>query len=147
MSISPIVLYNQAFLELFDGTIDWNDAANVAAVLCTADYVPELTHTTYNDLTNEVATGGEHDYEPKAVGTRTTVRDGDEIQYKSAAVSWGANVTISARYLVLVLGNPASLATSDKLIGYVDFGEAKASTDSTFSYTPPATGWFRVSRA
>ena len=145
MAIQPLTLYNSAFEGLFDGTIQWATATHVAAILCTADYDPLLTHATYSNITHEVATGEGHDYAPKPVGTRAIARDGDEVDFTSAAVSFGSEVTIAARYLVLVAGDPANLLTTDPLIGYVDFGETKSSTDAVFTYTP-TLGWFSVSR-
>ncbi len=146
MSIEPLVLYNSAFEGLFDGTINWATETNVAAVLCESGYDPSLTHSTYADLTHKVDVEG--DYDPQEVGaTRAIARDGDYVQFTSGAVEYGSSVTISAQYLVLVAGDPASLQDADKLIGYVDFGETRSSSNAEYSYTPPVTGWFRISRA
>ena len=147
MAIQPLTLYNSAFEGLFDGTINWGTATHVAAILCTATYAPDLTHATYSNITNEVATGEGEDYEPKAVGNRAIARDGDYVQFTSDPANFGAEVTIAAQYLVLVVGDPANLLSTDPVIGYVDFGETKSSTSAPFTYTPAATGWFRVSRA
>lgn len=145
MAIQPLTHYNTAFLALLDGSIEWDDGAtNVAAILCTSSYAPALAHATYADITNEVT---DADYAPQAVTTRTTSRDGDEIQYKSDPVDFGAEVTIAAQYLILVQGDAASLQTTDPLIGYVDFGEAKSSTAAAFKFTPASSGWFHVTRA
>lgn len=148
MSVEPLVLYNSAFLGLHDRTINWK-GTHMAAILCTEDYVPSLAHATYQDIINdgnEVATGGGHDYEPKAVGTRDIIRNDDQIEWKSAAVEYGANVSISAQYLVLVEGNPADLQSTDKLIGYVDFGSTRTSTTAAFSYTPDGGVWYYTTR-
>ena len=146
MAIQPLTLTNSAFEGLFDGTIQWAAATHVAAILCTSTYDPLLTHSTYADITNEVETGEGHDYEPKAVATRTIARNGDDVEFKSDPVSFGAEVTIAAQYLVLIAGDPANLQTTDPLIGYVDFGETKSSTGAAFQFTPPASGWFAVTR-
>ena len=143
MAIQPLTLTNSAFEGLFDGTIQWAAATHVAAILCTADYVPALAHATMADITNQVT---DADYAPQAVGTRTIARNGDDVEFKSAAVNYGAEVSIAARYLVLVAGDPANLLTTDPLIGYVDFGETKSSTGAAFQFTPPSTGWFAVTR-
>ena len=144
--MNPLTLYNSAFEGLFDGTINWATATHVAAILCTSTYDPLLTHATYDDITNEVATGEGHDYEPKAVTTRTTTRNADEVEFGSDPVNFGDPVSITAQYLVLVAGDPANLLTTDPVIGYVDFGESKASTAAAFTYTPAVNGWFRISR-
>ncbi len=144
MAIQPLTLYNSAFEGLFDGTIGWVSETNVAAVLCESDYGPSLTHSTYADLTHEVDDEG--DYDPQKVDNRSIARVDDEVQFDSDPVNYGIDVTISAQYLVLVAGDPADLEGTDKLIGYVDFGETKSSTSAPFTFTPADSGWFRVSR-
>lgn len=144
MAVNPLTLYNSGFLGLFDGSLDWDDLTNVAAVLLTSSYTPDLTHSTYADLTDECA---DADYTPQAVENRSTTRDGDYIVFDSDKVTFGSAVTISAQYLVLVAGDPASLQSADQLIGYVDFGETKSSDNAEFSFEPSSNGWCRVSRA
>lgn len=140
---NELVLYDDGFEDLFDGTFNWAEESDIAAVLLTDSYTPDAGHSTYNDLTNEC---DDSDYEPKAVSNRSVTRNGDDCEFDSDKVDFGSDVSITARYLALVVGDPTSLASDDKLIGYVDFGESKSSSNSEFSFDPASTGWFKVSR-
>lgn len=139
--------YNDGYDRVFrvDGAtdIDWSDATNITAVLLTGDYTPDAGHSTYENLTNEVQ---DEDYDPQAVTGREITRESDDIRHKSDKVLFGEDVSITARYLVLVAGDPADLNNSDPLIGYVDFGEEKSSTNAEFSWNPADEGWWRVQK-
>jgi hypothetical protein len=141
---NTLQFYNSGFLGFFNGSIDWDSATNVAAILVDDTYTFSASHSTYNDVDDYEI--DDEDYSAIAVGSRSTALDdgNSKVKFTCAALSWGSNVTIAAKGIVLVMGNPASLSTSDPLIGFIDFGEEKSSTDSTFSFTPHSNGLVRV---
>jgi hypothetical protein len=138
------MFYNEGRLRVFDGTILWKSAPYITAVLLSDAYTPDVTHSVYADLTGELSTVLPSDYTPKAVTNRNVVRVGTDIRYTSNPIIWGMEVSISAKYLVLLLGEDTSLETSDPLIGYVDFGETRHSINSEFSFSPDNNVWFTV---
>ena len=149
MTINALRLHNEAYEELYVGqTLDWAGATHIAAVLCLDAHAPSDLVSTYSDLTHECE---DTDYSPKAVPNRTVVRSNDQIRYGSDRVDWGSNVTISGRYIYLIVGDPANLQAGDRIIGHVDLGETKsavADTDnSSFAFTPATSGWWNVDRS
>ena len=149
MAIQPMQLYNDAYEDLYIAqTLDWEGATNVAAILCTNSYSINAFQGTYGDVTHECT---DADYDPEPVADRVVDRDSDRIRYRHARIDWGSNVTISARYIVFVVGDPANLQAGDRVIGVVDLGETKsavADTDnSTFAFTPALTGLWNVLRS
>ncbi len=110
--------------------LDDNTNTHIKVMLCTSLYTPnQETHTSKNDITNEVTgtgyTAGGAELTTKALteGTRVTKFDADDVE-------WAAS-TITARYAIIYDDTPAG-ATDKKLLGWVDFGENKSSSGSTF---------------
>ena len=69
--------------------------------------------------------------------------------WDSGDVSFGSAVTITAKYAVIVKGTAGSLASTDKLVGYVDLDTTSgsttvSSTNGTFSVNTPS-GLFTLS--
>jgi len=140
-------LYQDGLLGLADGDIDWNGAANFAAVLLTATYTPDLsTHSTYADLTNEVT---DADYSAQAITARDITLDAGDVQYAGSDVVFGSDVTIEAAYMAFVQGDPEALGATDRLVSLhtLSDGDNVSSTNSEFRVNAPANGWFRLSEA
>ena len=144
MAVSPFIFYNSGRLKIFDGTMLWNTSGDISAFLCNADYAPLPTHTQYSDLTGHVEQSEATGYLPKALTGRVVSTYGSSVLYTSNMVDYGSNVSIVARYLVLVYCSPLTPVDTDLLIGYVDFGSLKQSIASDFSFTPDSNIWFSV---
>ena len=144
--------YVNGVLGLADGDIDWAGAANVAAVLLTVDYTPDLsTHSTYSDLTNEVT---DADYSPALVDNRTIdLRNSDlPVDYRSDDIDFGSDVSIEAAYMVFVQGDPENLQAGDRLISVHTLNDdngaqSVSSTNSEFRINEPDNGWFGLDLA
>jgi hypothetical protein len=151
MSVAAFQFYDNAFLKVFNGDIDWEND-DITAVLVEDTYTPlASSHTEFGDI-DEAAlatvSAGSGDYKITLTTPEVTLSDsGDEVEYSSAKVLFGSDVTISARYLVLVKGSAGSLGSSDLLIGWVDFGTTLTSSNAEFSYTPADTGWFKIQKS
>lgn len=116
----------------------------IKVMLCTSAYVPDQDVHSYKDaVTNEVVGAGytaggavlankTADYTAETNVTKLDAND----------VSW-ANSSITARYAVIYDNTPATDATKP-LLGYVDFGEDKVSSNGTFTIQWHADGIFTV---
>lgn len=128
----PNVIYNSFKKQLMDGAFDLvNDTVKV--MLVTSTYTPNAdTHTTRNDITNEVSgtgyTAGGATLASKAVTQDNT---DDEGVWDAADVTWSSS-TITARGAVLYQSNGGA-ATGDPLIAYIDFGSDQASSSGDFT--------------
>jgi hypothetical protein len=151
MAMGQAIAYNAGIKHLLESaTPDWDDATgNFAFALLDKSYVPDVAHATWGDVSvHETASSS---YAPIAVGSRTIVASGGNVYLDSADANFGADVTISARYLVCVQSDPVALQGTDKLIFYVDLNSGGAgnvsSSASTFNAQAPADGWLQVARA
>ena len=134
MAAGAFTLYNQSKAWFFDGTFDWANDTHYAH-LFDATYTPALTHDTFVDLgaaTNEV-TDGDYAVElmiTEAVNGGTATATGN---CDAANLTYGTNVTITARYAIIRTGT-ATAQTTDRLVGYVELETASdvSSTNGTF---------------
>jgi hypothetical protein len=144
MSVGSFTLYNSAKKDILDGTVDL-DNDTVTAVLATTDYVPAATHDTYSDVTNICA---DADYAPKTLTSPVFTESAGTVKFDADDVTYGTTVSIAARYIVLVRQAGASLAGTDRLIGYMDLddtGYNVRSTNSNFIVRWNANGLFQLS--
>lgn len=133
MAIGTFTLYNsgkEALLTDNAGQVDWV-ADNIQAVLLTAAYTPDVTHSTWANLSANHASGT--NYAPKDLTNKTVVRTGATILWDCDDINFGSAVTVTAKYMAIVKRAGASLASTDVLIGYVDLDNA--STSATVSST------------
>lgn len=141
--------YKNGVLGLADGSIQWSNAVNVAAVLLDGTYTKNLdTHSTYGDISASEVTDA--DYSPVAVTTRTVSLDAGNypVQYNSDQVDFGSSVTIAAYYMVFVMGDPTNLLAGDRIVSIHTFNDDAgvaqevSSTNSDFKVNPSTNGWF-----
>jgi hypothetical protein len=127
MAAGSVVFYNTGIkAAIVDG--DWSVDAKALA-LATSGYTPALTHSTWADVSaNEVAGGG--DYSPKVLANPTDNHSGGVTTLDADDVSFGASVTITAKYAVCVLGD-TTLAGTDELVFYVDLNSGGGSVSSS----------------
>ena len=144
MAVGSFTLYNSAKKSIIDGTIDL-DNDTVTAVLLTTDHVPAATDSTYADLDNECA---DSDYAAQTLANPVFTESAGTVKYDADDVSYGTTVSIAARYIVLVKQAGGSLASTDKLIGYMDLddtGYNVRSTNSNFIVRWNTDGLFQLS--
>lgn len=151
MTVGTTQLYDVGILNLLaNAQAKWdNGAANYAFILLDNAYTPSDAHASYSAVSaNEC---GDADYAPIAVGSRTLTNTSGTIYADSADANFGSSVTIAARYLVCVAGNPASLQAADPLVFYQDLRTEDdgnvASTNSNFVVSAPTNGWFSLAQA
>lgn len=139
-------LYGSFPAKLANKEIDW-DTDTVKVALCTSTYTPNQdTNGYFSDVTNEVVgTGYTAGGVTLASKTVTYTAGTNVTAFDAADVSWAAS-TITARYAVIYV-DTAGAASTDPLIGYVDFGEDVSSSSGTFSITWAAGGIFTITVA
>ena len=145
MAAGSFTLYGAAIENIAKGLIDLDGHA-FKALLATSGYSPDAAaHAALADVTNEVASGG--DYARVTLEDVAVSRSGTTVKFTSGPADFGAEVTITAKYLVLFDDD----STGDLLLGYVDLntaGGSASSTDGPFKLTPHATnGWFTIASA
>lgn len=145
--MAQITLYNNGLLRHVNGTYNW--ASNdFTAVLLTDAYTPSASHNTFADISATEVT--DEDYTRQAIGSKTLTLVSNEAFADSAAISYGTEVTIAAKYVAFVAGTPVGITSGSTLLGYADLnagGGELASTNSIFRLTPDASGWYKFSPA
>lgn len=124
-------LYNSFKRDIMNGGIDL-DTDTIRVALVTSTYTPNIdTHTKWSDITNEV-TGTGYTAGGEALANKTVTADNtdDEGVFDADDKTWAAS-TITARGAVLYkdTGTPST----SPLIGYIDFGADKSSSNGNFT--------------
>ena len=132
------LVYNSFKRDIMNGSIDL-DTDTIKCALVTSAYTPDVdAHDNFDDVTNEVSgTGYTAGGATLASVTVTVDNTDDEGVFDAADVSWPTS-TITARAAVIY--KSTGVASTSKLICYVDFGSNITSTASTFTITWAAEG-------
>lgn len=137
MAAGNFTLYDNAKLLLLNGGLNMA-SAGITAVLLGSGYTPSAAHSAWSDVSaNEIADSG---YAEQAVSGQTVTLASGTVTVDSGDISFGTNVTLTAKYLVLVQGTAGSLTAASKLIGYCDLntgGGTVSSTAGAFSVNTP----------
>lgn len=114
-------------------------ADTLKVVLVTSGYTPNIdTHTKYSDITNEVVGVGYTTSGSTLAGVVVSADlTGDKAILDANDVTW-ASSTITAAGAVIFKANGS--AASSPLIGYVDFGGSKSSSNGDFVIQWNASG-------
>lgn len=131
--------YGNAIKNAFLGLMDLEN--NVVRVsLHTSAYVPDQdTHEFYDDVTDEVADGNGYTTGGAQIANMAVTYDADTntVKIDGDDVTWPSS-TITARIAVIYVDT--GTASTSPLIGYVDFGEDKASNNGDFKIQWHADG-------
>ena len=130
--------YNAFKKNLMNGSIDL-DTDTIRVALVTVGYTPDQdAHEFFDDVDNEVVGAG-YTADGAALAGKTVTQDNTDNEgvFDADDIEWVV-ATITARAAVIYkdTGNPATAP----LIRYVDFGEDKSTTGTTFKITWPAEG-------
>ena len=143
MAVGNFTLYNagkEALLTDNGTQITWATDTIVAVLLGSA-YTPAATHVTWSEVSAQHVTGT--NYAPVVLSGKTSARSGATILWDCDDINFGANVTVTAKYVAIVKRAAGALAGSDQLIGYCDLENASgsatvSSTNSTFQVNTTA---------
>lgn len=119
--------------------VDWaNDT--IVAVLLGNGYTPSLSHTTFADISShQISDAG---YAPVVLTGKASTLTSGKVLWDCADISFGTNVSITAKYVAFVKRAGASLVASDRYLGYVDLDTAStsatvSSVNSNFAVNTP----------
>lgn len=143
MPAGNFTLYNSAKLNAMKQTLE---GATLAMALLKPGYTPSATHSTWADVSAQEIT--DTDYEQQAVANGAFTEASGTVTFDTDDVSFGTDVSITAKYAVIVLGTAGSLQTTDKLVGYLDLNttdgtSTASSTNGNFEVQTP-NGIFSV---
>jgi hypothetical protein len=145
--IPYVITYHTTPKLLAEGTLDW-DTSTICAALLTNTYTPARTHTTWADVSaSEVVHAGYTAGGNVCTGpsiTNTTTNTSLKITVPPFTPT-GTSMTV--RYLVFYKRAAGAVASTDKIIGYVELKDDSGTTDLTigagFSLTvAAANGWW-----
>lgn len=140
MSVGNFTLYGSAKLALLNGGLDLATNA-IACALLGSGYTPSAAHDTWSDVSaNEIADAG---YAEKVLSGQTVSGSSGTVTVDSGDISFGAAVTLTAKYIVFVKGTAGSLVAGNTLVGYCDLNTASgtatvSSTNGTFAVNTPS---------
>lgn len=139
-------LYGSAIAKAFNKEISWS-SDTIKVALCTNAYTPDQdAHDYFNDITNEVSGTGYTAGGATLSGKTATYTAGtNTYTFDASDTSWPSS-TITARYAIIYDAQTGT-ASTEPLIGYVDFGTDVSSSSGTFSITWDAAGIFAFSVA
>ena len=148
MSVGNYTLYNtgkEALLTDNANQITWA-TDTIVAVLLGNGYTPAATHSTYADISAQVI--ADAGYAPVVLTGKTSVNTAGTILWDCADISFGTNVSLTAKYVVFVKRAGGSLTGTDQLIGYCNLNTTSgtatvSSTNSVFAVNTP-NGLFDV---
>ncbi|MCC7271402.1 MAG: hypothetical protein IT561_01960 [Alphaproteobacteria bacterium] len=135
-------LFGAAIERIAKGEIDF-DAHTFRALLTSAGYTPDLAaHDDLADVTNELAGG---DYARVALAGLSVTRSGTSVKIDCNDISFGTNVTLSAKWCLVFDDSHAG----DALVAALDLNTASgvavlASTNGLFQITIDAAGWIEM---
>lgn len=126
-------------------TIWTSDTIKVA--LATSTYAPNQdTHEFFSDVTNELTTANGYTAGGVTLASKTLTYDSatNQTRFGAANAVWTATAgnSITARFAIIYKSTGTS--TTSPLLGWVNFGADVTATGDTFTITPDATGWLRI---
>ena len=151
MAVGTTQLFDDAMQNFQDGTTTtWVGASPgyYAELYLQAGADPTDSWATRTNITHTVCSDG--DYAAKDVASRTIAGTAPQCEFKSNIINFGATVTITAKYLIVLEGDEASPQSTDELVFWVDLDTTSttsqvSSTSAAFTVDDSANGWFYIS--
>jgi hypothetical protein len=120
-----------------------SESTIIKCALLDSDYTPSLaTHTSYNDLTDELSTGSGYTSGGCILTNKTLSLVAGVLTFITDDATWPAS-TLEARYGV-VYDDTTAGNTNKKLLLLADFGDDYTSSSSTFRIQWSASGLIRL---
>lgn len=148
MAAGTFTLYDTGKLYILNGDVDLNDDT-IVGVLVKDGYTPATTHSTFADISAQECDSADYTAsfaEGYSITGRALSNSSGTIKFDSDILNFGASVTITAKYLVIMKRAGASLVSGDLLVGYMDLNDGGGSVSSVSgAFTVDANasnGWF-----
>ncbi len=117
-------------------------STTIKVALCTSSYTPNVsTHTTFNDITNEVPATGGYSAGGQALTTKAWTNSGHVCTFDADDPAWASSTIAACRYVILYDATVAG-ATNQYLIGYWDLGQDYSTASSTLTLVLSGSGIF-----
>lgn len=130
---------NQGLLDLFNEDFD---ADSHYAILLLASATPDVA--AWVDLDDVSADEcGDADYNRQDLTGESVTESGGTVTIDADNITFGASVTITAKYIVILRGTVGGAAGTDRIVGYADLndgGGSVTSTSSAFNVNVNASG-------
>jgi hypothetical protein len=152
MPVGTVQLFDQCMGLLLDGSPTWIwETGPFAGTLwdqAGADPADTLVDFTGLDATHNEVTGG--GYAQQQLGSLTVTVATGVVQFHTAIVNFGTNVTITTKYLVCIQGTVTVSGTADTM-WFLDLDTTSSSSEvssvsSDFTVDDAATGWWTVNK-
>lgn len=120
MTISAFTIQDSGLAAILNGTIDLDTSA-LYAILLVGAHTPTQAKALYSDISsNEITDAG---YVRQALSGAAISSSGKQRIFNSNPVSFGSNVTLSAKYMYVLKGAAGTPNASDPILGWVDLNE------------------------
>jgi len=143
MAVGAFLSHTSGFLTTLKSG-DWAADDHYAVLVTTTGTPSRTTWLTYSDITNECADGG---YVAKDLAGETVATNGTNVKFDCDKINFGDTVTISARYLIILIGTVSTSGASDEIVGSIDLDGTGnvSSVAAEFSFDPAASeGLFQI---
>lgn len=119
--LSPMTIQDAGLQALLNGGIDL-DTTPLYAVLLVGAHTPTQAKALYSDISaNEIVDVG---YVRQAIAGAAISANGKNRYFTSSAVNFGANVTLTAKYMYILKGSAAGPLAGDTILGWIDLAES-----------------------
>lgn len=145
MAAGNFTLYSNSGLQVGQAGINLSTGTFVMILVTTAYTPAPNTDATYANVSaNEIATGGGYTVGGQVMSTTWTLSTATST-FNFTSVTW-STFTAVGRYAVIVQRAGASLASTDKLVAYVDLTGSGSFTGGggNFVVAPNASGAFTL---
>ena len=135
MALSPFTIQDSGLQAILNGSIDLDTSA-LYAVLLVGAHTPTQNKALYSDISaNEIADAG---YVRQALTGAAIAASGKQRQFTSNPISFGSNVTLTAKYMYILRGTAASPVASDPILGWIDLNEVGGNISDITKANPGA---------
>lgn len=135
MPLSPMTIQDSGLAAVLNGTIDLDTSA-LYAVLLVGAHTPTQIKALYSDISaNEIVDVG---YVRQALSGQAISANGKQRFFTSNPVNFGANVTLTAKYLYILKGTAAAPVGTDPILGWIDLNEVGGNLTAITAANPAA---------
>lgn len=149
MAVQPFVTYTKFLVNVMNGVTNLA-VANPIVTLHSGSYTPgDDTHETWADVSStELSTGAGYTAGGQSLANAAVTQSGGTVKFDADDIVW-SSFSATARYAILTMPAGASLASSDKLIGYWDLTGSGTFTGGggDLTLTVDAAGISTIARA
>lgn len=135
MALSPMTIQDSGLQAILNAGIDL-DTNPLYAVLLVGAHTPTQAKALYSDISaNEIVDAG---YVRQALTGAAIAASGKQRYFTSNPVSFGSNVTLTAKYMYILRGTAAAPVAGDPILGWIDLNEVGGNITAITKANPGA---------